>query len=75
MTGYVGKTITYRMAYPAPKGRAPAKKKAAPAKKKAPPAKKKAAPSKKNVTVRKKGRPHKDMSTALVPYNGPIWLD
>ena len=73
MKGYIDKTITYRMAYPTPKGRAPAKK--APAPKPQAPAKKKAVPSKKNVTVRKKGRPRKDMSTALVPYNGPIWLD
>ena len=41
ITGYVKKTITYRMAYPAPK-------------KKAAPKAKKKAPSARNVTVRKK---------------------
>ena len=61
MKGYIDKTITYRMAYPAPKGRAPAKK--APAKKPQAPANKKAPANNKNVTVRKKKAP------ALKPFN------
>ena len=43
----------------APKTKAPKKKKA--------PAKKKKAPGKKKAPAK--------MSTALVPYNGPIWVD
>ena len=65
-------SIHYYMAYPG----AEKKKKAPAAKKKAPAAKKKA-PSKrasKNVTTRKP-RKMKNMSTALVPYNAPIWVD
>ena len=66
-------SIHYYMAYP---GAEKKKKKAPAAKKKAPAAKKKA-PSKrasKNVTTRKP-RKKKNMSTALVPYNGAIWVD
>ena len=66
-------SIHYYMAYPG----AEKKKKKAPAVKKKAPATKKKAPSKrasKNVSTRKP-RKKKIMSTALVPYNAPIWVD